>query len=84
MTGLPTQSLHDGKEFRHSPMRLQVLIAASPSAIGRVIDKHPHIKDLVDNDWLHLTAIEDGQFYRYADQGWTVIEKDDSHVQLGS
>jgi uncharacterized protein YbcC (UPF0753/DUF2309 family) len=82
MTGLPTQSLHDGKEFRHSPLRLQVMIAASRSAIVGVIDKHPHIKDLVDNDWLHLIAIEDGQFYRYAEQNWAVIDREAAQVQL--
>jgi uncharacterized protein YbcC (UPF0753/DUF2309 family) len=73
MTGLPLQSLHDGRSFQHLPVRLQVIIAAPTKAIARVIETHESIKDLVDNDWLHLTAIEDGQAYRYSDQDWQAI-----------
>ena len=64
-TGLPWQSLHDGQALQHAPQRLQVVIAASRSAIERVIDKHQSVADLLTNGWLHLVAIEDGVLYRY-------------------
>jgi uncharacterized protein YbcC (UPF0753/DUF2309 family) len=73
MTGLPTQSLHDGRAFQHLPVRLQVLIAAPREAIGRVLEKHGMVKDLVDNGWLHLIAIEGGESYRYASEGWYAV-----------
>ncbi|MDV6033066.1 MAG: DUF2309 domain-containing protein [Phycisphaera sp. RhM] len=73
MTGLPTQSIHDGKQFQHLPMRLQVVIAAPRESIDRVLEKHPHLKELIDNQWMHLTAIDCGECYRYARTDWCRI-----------
>ena len=52
--GLSMQSLHDGKRWMHTPQRLSVYIAAPQDAIANIVNKHSHIKDLVDNDWLYL------------------------------
>ncbi len=52
--GLPQQSLHDGKKWRHNPVRLNVYIAAPKEAIHNIIQKHDMIKDLVTNKWLFL------------------------------
>ncbi|MEM6365572.1 MAG: DUF2309 domain-containing protein [Planctomycetota bacterium] len=73
MTGLPLQSLHTGNVHQHLPIRLQAILVASRAAIQSVIEKHSMIEDLVDNDWLFLTAIEDGDAYRYTDGGWLAI-----------
>lgn len=72
MTGLPLQSLHNGREFQHLPVRLEVVIAAPIERIMAILEKHPAIKELVDNDWLHLTAVDGGQIQHYANQQWSL------------
>ena len=56
--GLSLQSLNDGERWIHSPLRLAVFIEASRPAIDRVLEKHPKVKDLVDNEWLHLFQLD--------------------------
>ena len=56
--GLSLQSLHDGERWVHSPLRLAVFIEASRPAIDRVLEKHPKVKELVDNEWLHLFQLD--------------------------
>ena len=29
------------------------------TAIGEVLEKHPHVRELADNGWIHLFAIAD-------------------------
>jgi len=67
--GLPHESLHTGKQLQHDPLRLLVVIAAPKQAIQDVIDKHTLVEDLATGGWLNLIAIEDGKFYRYAEDG---------------
>ncbi|WP_049630475.1 DUF2309 domain-containing protein [Cellvibrio sp. pealriver] len=52
--GLPLQSLHDGKDWRHQPVRLNVYLAAPRQAIAAIIQRHPDIAALINNDWLYL------------------------------
>ena len=56
--GLPMQSLHDGKDWQHTPLRLSVFIEAPQSAIDSIIAKHAVVKNLVDNQWLHLFQMQ--------------------------
>lgn len=56
--GLPWQSLHDGKRLIHEPLRLNVFIEAPLEAISGVIEKHQAVRQLTDNRWLHLYAID--------------------------
>ncbi len=56
--GLSLQSLHDGERWVHTPLRLAVFIEASRPAIDRVFDKHPRVRELVDNEWLHLFQLD--------------------------
>lgn len=75
--GLPLQSVHDGERFRHEPLRLTVLVAADPQAISDVLSRNEAVRDLVDNGWLHLFALDDeGRVaHRYAGRGrWTSPE----------
>ena len=73
-TGLPWQSLHSGDDFQHLPMRLQAVIAAPKATIERILAKHANVNDLVQNQWMHLIAIEDGQAFQYsADGQWEAI-----------
>jgi len=57
--GLPLQSVHNGETWMHEPVRLSVLIEAPRSDIDVVIAKHESVRQLVENGWLHLFAIED-------------------------
>jgi uncharacterized protein YbcC (UPF0753/DUF2309 family) len=52
--GLAMQSLHNGTQWMHEPLRLSVYIAAPRDAIFAIYQKHSMIKDLVDNDWLTI------------------------------
>lgn len=50
--GLAMQSLHDGTQWRHQPLRLSVYIAAPRDAILDIVQKHSAVAELIDNDWL--------------------------------
>ena len=71
-TGLPWQSVHDGRKLVHEPLRLSVFVEAPLDAINAVIAKHESVRQLVENNWLHLFAFDaDGQLYRYwGDKAW--------------
>ena len=56
--GLSLQSLHDGERWVHAPLRLAVIIEASRPAIDRVLEKHTKVRELVDNEWLHLFQLD--------------------------
>lgn len=53
-TGLAMQSVHNGKDWVHQPLRLSVIIDAPQQAIAGIIERHAHVKHLVDNQWLYL------------------------------
>ncbi len=57
-SGLPMQSLHNGTQWMHEPVRLSVFIEAPRAAMEAVISRHRHVRDLVDNGWLHLFAMD--------------------------
>ena len=80
--GLPLQSLHDGQELRHTPLRLSVLIEAPQSAISAVITKHRVVENLIHNAWLHLFQIspESGTISRYRNGIWEPIRRNDSEL----
>lgn len=57
--GLPWQSVHDGERLIHEPLRLSVLIEAPREAIANLLKRHPEVRALFDNRWLHLFALDD-------------------------
>ena len=59
-TGLPLQSISDADGLQHEPLRLNVFIEAPRDAIADVIARHEMVRNLADNGWLHLFAIEEG------------------------
>jgi len=59
--GLPWQTLHDGERPMHEPLRLSVMIEAPQEAITDTLARHPDVRALFDNGWLHLFALEDGR-----------------------
>jgi uncharacterized protein YbcC (UPF0753/DUF2309 family) len=77
--GLPWQSVHDGERLIHEPLRLSVLIEAPREAIAGILERHPEVRALFDNRWLHLFALDDeGRMaWRYAgDLRWTRCIRD--------
>ena len=56
--GLPMQSLHDGHTLRHTPLRLSVFIEAPKEEIEMIVSRHETVRELLDNAWLHLFAID--------------------------
>ena len=74
--GLPWQSVHDGENFVHEPLRLTVAVEAPKEAISDILKRHAHVRALFDNGWLSLfTLDEQGQMaWRYAGNlGWTDV-----------
>lgn len=57
--GLPWQSVHDGENLAHEPLRLSVCIEAPVEAMTEILKKHPSVCALFDNRWLHLFALDD-------------------------
>ncbi|CAJ0850306.1 hypothetical protein AMST5_00250 [freshwater sediment metagenome] len=69
-TGLPLQSVHDGKRFIHEPLRLNVFIEAPEAAMEEVMRKNEDVRALVENGWLHLHALHsDGRIRRFRAPG---------------
>ena len=62
--GPATQSVHDGHESRHDPVRLAVVIAAAPEAIDAVLARHPGVGALFNHGWLGLSALAPGRLQR--------------------
>ena len=59
--GLPWQAVHDGEALQHEPLRLSVMIEAPREEMIRILGKHPGVRALFDNGWLHLFAMKDGK-----------------------
>jgi uncharacterized protein YbcC (UPF0753/DUF2309 family) len=79
--GLPWQSVHDGEHWRHTPLRLTVVIEAPRAAIAGVIARHTTVRQLVDNRWLYLVRLEGERAEAYRDgewQAWIAGETDDT------
>lgn len=57
--GLPMQSVHDGQQFAHRPCRLTAAIAAPCEAMTRIIERNPALRDLLDQEWIHLVSLDD-------------------------
>ena len=75
--GLPWQSVHDGEDFMHEPLRLSVCIEAPREAMSAILEKHEGVRALFDNRWLHLFALDEaGQIaWRYTgDLEWEAVE----------
>ncbi|MEO7114292.1 MAG: DUF2309 domain-containing protein [Caldimonas sp.] len=79
-TGLPWQSLHDGHDLRHTPLRLSVFIEAPRHAFARIIAAHEVVRQLLDHGWLHLFRIEPGQGHvsRYERGVWSAVDDDET------
>lgn len=83
--GLPLQSVHDGKMLAHEPSRLHAMIAAEPERLDAILAKQPALKELLDNEWLHLFALgADGALFsrRKPGGGWELQQMATMHKIL--
>jgi uncharacterized protein len=55
--GLPLQSIHDGENYQHLPLRLNVIIEAPIEAINTILKKHSNVRDLIENKWINLMIL---------------------------
>ncbi|MBV2130414.1 DUF2309 domain-containing protein [Arsukibacterium indicum] len=70
-TGLSWQSVHDGKQLRHQPVRLSVVIAAPKDAIADIIRQSADVAALVNNQWLWLYQLDpDGTVHQWQHVRW--------------
>ena len=75
--GLPWQSVNDGEQTMHDPLRLSVCIEAPREAMSDILRRHDGVRALFDNRWLHLFAMDaEGRLaYRYVgDLEWEALE----------
>lgn len=71
--GLSRQSLHDGEQWMHEPLRLTVVIDAPSQAIEKVIEQHAVVRQLIDNGWMHLWRFDDARLVRYLNGNWAAV-----------
>ncbi|WEY37681.1 DUF2309 domain-containing protein [Paraburkholderia sp. SUR17] len=71
--GLARQSVHDGKQWVHEPLRMTVIIDAPQRSIDRVLNTREEVSRLVDQSWLHLWRFDDSKLIRYADGKWLAL-----------
>jgi len=76
--GLPMQSLHDGENFRHTPLRLSVFIQAPQDPIDVIIAKHTTVRHLLDHEWLTVFRLaDDAGVWRYVPGGqWQAVPRE--------
>ena len=84
--GLPLQSLHDGQNWMHTPLRLSVFIEAPRAAIEVVIAKHALVQNLLDHRWLYLFRIdtETNAIESYAVGEWRLWAKAEASQEMTS
>lgn len=79
--GLAWQSVHDGRDYVHKPLRLSVCIEAPREAITDILNRHEGVRALFDNQWMNLFALDEtGRMaWRYAgERGWLAVEPEPS------
>lgn len=67
-TGLPLQSVHDGHDFQHKPVRLNVVIEAPIEAMNDIISRHDNVRQPLDHQWIFLWVMDNNgcPTHRYA------------------
>jgi uncharacterized protein YbcC (UPF0753/DUF2309 family) len=82
--GLSMQSLHDGNDWRHTPVRLSVYISAPQSAIASIVEKHEALAQLINNEWLYVFQVDEeiNEISRYFHSEWHVQSKLKTQSQM--
>ena len=56
--GLPLQSIFDGKNYQHQPLRLKIIIDAPKDFINNVLQQSPIIQSLLNNEWMYFYTLD--------------------------
>ncbi|GAA4503580.1 DUF2309 domain-containing protein [Pseudaeromonas paramecii] len=75
--GLAWQSVHDGHDWQHEPLRLTVVIDAPRAILSRIIQQHEKVRQLLDNQWLYLLRLDDGGVETYHQGQWQPWQAND-------
>lgn len=75
-SGLPLQSIHDGENFVHEPRRLTVVVESTPERIDAVLDAQPEVRQLFDNQWIHLVCLTGDTARQRRGDGWHRLARD--------
>jgi uncharacterized protein len=73
--GLSRQSLHNGEQWMHEPLRLTVVIDAPQQTIDAIIHKHSTVQQLIDNDWIYLWRFDQEQLLQYRSGEWQPVSQ---------
>ncbi|MFM2483544.1 putative inorganic carbon transporter subunit DabA [Celerinatantimonas yamalensis] len=69
--GLSKQSVHDGKQYRHQPIRLSAFIQAPKAALETIMTRHQDVAALVNNGWLFMYQLDEQQhIWKYHQREW--------------
>jgi uncharacterized protein YbcC (UPF0753/DUF2309 family) len=74
-SGLPMQSIHDGKDFVHEPRRLTVYLEGETELVDKVLEQHPDVRQLFDHQWIHLFVLTGGCAYQRRNGSWNVLHQ---------
>ncbi len=77
--GLPWQTVMDGEQPYHQPMRLLTIVEAPRARVEALIQRHDILKRVYHNEWVHLMVLEreERTLYRYRPAGgWLGIDTD--------
>lgn len=68
--GLSRQSVHDGRQWVHEPLRLTVVIDAPRERIDEIVARHLIVRQLLQHQWLHLWRFEADGLEQWQLSGW--------------
>lgn len=71
LVGLPLQTLGDGKNLFHDPVRLLTVIEAPRERVESIVTRNPVLKQIFGNGWALLACFdpERGEFFDYLPPG---------------
>jgi uncharacterized protein YbcC (UPF0753/DUF2309 family) len=64
-TGLAWQSVHNGRNYQHEPLRLLCVIVAPCPAVSEMLQRHKTLENLLVNGWLSLVVLHEEQWFRF-------------------
>lgn len=69
--GLPEESVFEfGGNWRHEPLRLQVVVEDSRQRIDGILRKRREIGELVEHGWVRMFALEGAGLWLRTESGW--------------
>jgi uncharacterized protein YbcC (UPF0753/DUF2309 family) len=75
--GLPWQTVMDGEQPYHEPMRLLTIVEAPRARIEELIRRHEVLRRFYHHEWVHLMVLEreERRLYRYRPAGeWQSLD----------